>query len=278
MLQVALASGAPPAVHRGRQVNAWQDDNGHVFMRAYADGTRRWLDWPGLGVFGFTDRFGPIQAWLAPGVAPEPALDTFRRVVQPIVLQACGDQALHASAVETPDGALIVCGQSGAGKSTLACAVARRPRCRQLADDAVVVTIDGESIAVRPLPFRPRLRPSAHAQLATDESVTTRVDVPRSVPVRAVVVIAQRPDLAGPPLLARLPTPAAFTTLLTHAHCFDEAAQDPNETRRLVGDYLTIAAHVPVYTLAYRPDFNALRDLVDRAMSATTWQAAVVRA
>jgi hypothetical protein len=58
--------------------------------------------------------------------------------VLPVVAIACGHEALHAAAVQTPAGVVAVAGASGAGKSTLAAELVRRGH-RLVGDDVLVV-------------------------------------------------------------------------------------------------------------------------------------------
>jgi hypothetical protein len=53
----------------------------------------------------------------------------------------------------------------------------------------------------------------------------------------------------------------AFAAVLSHAHCFD--GTDPEETQRLIADYLAIVERVPVYDLQYRSGFEHLAQVVD---------------
>lgn len=58
---------------------------------------------------------------------------------------------LHAGAVASPGGAYLVAGRSGAGKSTLV-AAALESGCQALADDMVVVRVDGDGMTATGIP------------------------------------------------------------------------------------------------------------------------------
>ena len=253
MLSLTFATGAPAPVTEGRLAQTWSTETGEVYAAAYAAGDRRFVDWPGLATFAFMARAPHVTAWLAPGASPDVVENTFFRVLQPVVLQAIGWQALHASAVSVGVHVVALCGKSGAGKSTLAYALGRD--CEQWADDAVVWE-GGNAVAAIGLPFSPRLRASARLHFRQHQTLAARGRGARRRPLVAVIVLDQQPNLPEQVRCRRLTIAGAFQQLLTHAHCFDPA--DPIETRRLVEDYAAFAAAVPVYSLSYRPAFDEL--------------------
>lgn len=267
MLELAFgAPGTGPSVAALEPVSTWSDNTGAVFARAFDNHHERWIDWTGLGQFVFSTGSPCVTLHGPPSLDRPLATDVFRRLVQPIILQAQGREVLHASAVAGPEGALVLCGVSGSGKSTLAWALAARAGFEQVADDAVVIgdiEPDADGPRVVPLPHRPRLRPASQAAfpLAAVQTATTRTATAQSPPLRAVVVLAQ--DDGGPAghIVRRLSPVEAFPALVTHAYCFDDG--DPDGTRRMVEHYLTLAAVVPVVSVTYRPDFSALPQLLD---------------
>ena len=118
------------------------------------------------------------------------------------LLHQRGVLVLHASAVATPAGALLVAGASGAGKSTL-CAELRRRGCPVIADDLCALSPD-DSGAIRALPGYPRLKLWADAAGQLDIPTGTLLPVrpqlpkyevpiadahPTPLPVRAVVLL-----------------------------------------------------------------------------------------
>lgn len=255
----------PPPRHPDREVCVWRDEQGQVFARAFAQGARRWIDWPGLGVFAFAAGSHQVGVWPA-AIDPEIVAGAFARRLQPIILQALGRQALHASAVMGTGGVLAFCGVGHSGKSTLSFALAR-VGYRQIADDALVLERAESAVQARLLPFEPGLRePSRrHFHAATDARHSSLIDppaLPTSVPLRGVVVLQQDISLRSPHGPDSVPPVQAFAALVTHARCFDEA--DRGHTRQLVEDYLAIAETVPVFALRYPPQFEQLSALVTR--------------
>lgn len=267
MLRLTVEPRAERARPAGATVAVWRDDRGAIFARARADGQQRWIEWPDVGVFTFSVRSTDVRVCPAPGADWDRVRDLFARVLQPVVLQALGRQALHASAVLGAGGVVAFCGRGHSGKSTLAFALGSRG-FRQIADDALVIDAVAPIVAVRPLPFIPQLREASRrhfddhpaAPLPDDE----RLLLPETAPLRAVVLLEQDPELsrsAGP---QRLPAVQAFAALLRHAHCFHES--DRAHSTQLVEDYLKVAESVAVFGFRYRPGFAEFPRLVDQVV------------
>lgn len=263
-----------PGDEPARVVNRWHDDEGHVFAVGMASERHRWIEWTDLGVFRFHESSDDVQFHPIQGLDASHARDIFVRVVQPLILQAKGLVLLHASAAAGPTGVVVFCGLSGSGKSTLAYALGRRPGFRQVADDAVVIRGDTTgAFVVTPIPFRSRLRaPSARFFSAPATTVSSAgFDDPLPIPLQAIVMLTQTSDSSRSPAFSRIAPSQAFSVLLTHAHCFDEGDRDA--TSAMVQTYLSMADTVPVFRLAYHPDFAALPHLL-AAVSDTVHAAA----
>ena len=265
MLSLAFAGGQVPTASKRRKVNEWLDDCGEVIARAFSLENLYWIDWPGLAVFAFSPASREVRAWPEPGVRRKHIADTFFRVLQPIILQALGPQALHAAAVIGPTGVVAFCGRKGSGKSTLAFAI-HRAGWRQFADDALSVRLDRGCVMVLPLPFTPRLRPKSRAHFARTENpvlsfpelhVTDR-------PLKSVFLLQQNAALTNP-RVSSVQRARAFAELLGYAHCFD--AEDATHTRQLVEDYLELVSRVPVFKLDYPPDLERLPQLTSVIMA-----------
>jgi hypothetical protein len=258
LLSLTISAGVAPAT--GRQTEAWSDECGKVFARAFSADDHYRIDWPGLGTFAFRPGSRDVLVWPDSDASPEEISDTFDRLLQPVILQALGKQALHAAAVVGPSGTIALCGRAGSGKSTLGFAM-RQAGYRQLADDALVLQLEGDRVSVCPLPFVPRLREASRLHFGhADEIPATRVDArPADLALSAIFLLRQDHQV-GRPRLALLPQAQAFSALLAHAHCYD--VQDRSHTRRLVDSYLAIVALVPVLSLHYRPGLQRLAQLV----------------
>jgi hypothetical protein len=201
-----------------------------------------------LARFAFRPGHSDVQAWPAPGASLAQIEDIFARRLQPIILQVGAWQALHASAVRTPEGVIALCGRSTSGKSTLAYALSGTG-WPQVADDVLLLRTDERGVWVRPLPFTPRLRPDARTQFVPAEHIV--MPTPEGdLPLRQILLLTRDATLHDPLSLTALPRARAFSALLPHAHCFDPT--DQSQTSRLVSDYLAVAEQVPVFELHYR--------------------------
>jgi hypothetical protein len=265
MLTLRFASGEPvPTDRAGRLVNTWRDDAGRTQASAFALGDLGWIDWPRLGVFAFRTGSTVVDVAAAGGVPRDIIEATFVQSLQPVILQALGWQALHASAVATGSGVIAVCGRRGSGKSTLAAALASAGN-PQIADDAVVFECRDDRVRVQPLPFAPQLSPSAREFLATQPpartTAATTLEPSDSVNLlKSVFVLSNDEAGDSAPALRHLSAVEAFSALLAHAHCFDEA--DRRHTAALVESYMTVAARVPVFALARPARFDRLPEVV----------------
>lgn len=262
MLSLTFVEGeAPPDASIGREVNTWCDEHGEVCARGFAGSSTRWLDCPGLAVFAFEARSSVVRAWPAVGTSRDEVAARFTRILQPAILQAMGWQALHASAIAADAGAIVLCGVSGSGKSTIAYALGRAG-FTQMADDGVVIRVTGSDVFAHPLPFVPRLRTDALRRLgAPSADVSSAGGFGTARPLRAIVLLQQDPRHSAPTNLSRVRPAAAFSALISHAHCFDPAS--PADARRFAEEYLAIVAGIPVYALNYRGGIDGLAAVVD---------------
>ena len=267
MLSLSILEGVAPAT--GRQVNAWTDECGKVFARVFSSDDHYRIDWPGVGAFAFRLGSRDVLVWPEPDARHEEISDTFGRLLQPVILQALGKQALHAAASVGPTGTIAFCGNAGSGKSTLGFAM-RQAGYRQLADDALVLQLEQDRVSVCPLPFAPRLRPVSRLHFGyADQNPAPHVDVwPADLVVSAIFLLRQDEQAERPrPVL--LPQAQAFPAVLAHAYCYD--AQDRSHIRRLVDDYLAMVSRVPVFALQYRPDLQRLPQLIEIIQDAAGW-------
>ena len=250
----------------GRRVQIWRDLTETECAYGYS-GPDWWaMEWPRLGTFRFGPAFGEtVEVIPEPGVAVERIEDLYRRSVLPLVLQAFGRETLHASAVTGSRGVLAFVGRRGAGKSTVAYALRRRG-FEQHADDTLVLTIASNAVTTLPLPFSPRLRPASadfFEKAAQRHSLSTCG--PATAEPLAAVFILRPAEQAGPLAISALAPTEAFQAALAHAHCFD--TEDPASRRRLLQNYLEIAARVPMFDVTYQPGLERLDALLDAVLT-----------
>ena len=259
-----VRTAAPPDANHRREVNVWHDAHGAVSVRLLADHTTRWIDWPGLGLFAFSEGQSEVRVWAAPSADSQVLQDVFARRLQPVVLQTMGYQALHASASVAEGGIVAFCGRSGTGKSTLAYAL-QHVGWTQAADDALTLTISDGLVLAHPLPFQADLRASAREHLGQLAAAIKQTPDTAPLPLRLVILLRQDVGISGSPQIRRITGPESFQLLLTHAHAFDPEG----DAGPLARDYLTMAAVVPVVELAYRPEFARLPELTNAVVRLT---------
>ncbi len=182
-----------------------------------------------------------------------------------------GFALLHASAVETPAGALAFVGVSGGGKTSLAAECVRRG-AGLFCDDILALERTGESLVARPgpplmtLPRALAVDPLPGAAVIADcgDERWVRVDRPPSadLPLAAVVMLNRA---AGEPARCEA-IPATTMDLLAHGVWL--SGHDDGERRRfeLFG---LLAATTPVLALTADPSVTPaqLADLVDAEIS-----------
>lgn len=221
------------------------------------------------------DARSPVEAIPEQAVAREAVVDIYHRMALPLVLQARGTQILHASAVDSPAGLLVICGASGAGKSTLAFGLEKRGYS-QWADDVVAFSASRKRVIASPLPFEVRLLPDTAAHFAvvpdpaggSPEPPRKRHRKPRPV-VLGLLLQTQRTADGQIDLSRASPGEPLLSELLGHAFCFDLG--DPAAKRSLVKEYLRLATAVPFYRVVVSGGtrhLDAHLDAIERLLTA----------
>ena len=158
------------------------------------------LSFPASGAFHVAPAAGRIM------VAPRGPLDEVEHRLACsalcTLLAMRGDLVIHASAVETPDGAVLFCGPSGRGKSTLAHALAQLG-FPVLCEDGTVVELSAEGPIALPGPRGVRLRQLIDGVTRVSLVAEPVSPEPAPCPVNAVAVLDERgPALRVEPLQA----------------------------------------------------------------------------
>ncbi|MBA3474630.1 MAG: hypothetical protein H0T57_15655 [Rubrobacter sp.] len=264
---VDLAPALPDA--NDPEVQVWRDLDGTICGYGHTVGGAYWMHLPGLASFCFGGGEDRVTAIADPPVREDQILDAYHRNVLPMVLQARGQEVLHASAVLTPRGVVALCAVSKTGKSTMAFGLSRRG-WPLWADDAVAFETLDSSVRAIPLPFGVRLRPESTAFFDQD-SVTVGAN-PSRIDDR---VEAEPTQLAALFLLNRvhegndsaavqiheLSSAQAFTDVLAHAYCF--SFQDVERNRSMMRHYLELVARIPVFKIRFRPGFETFPAVLD---------------
>lgn len=251
---VALASDPDDLRDPPPGAEIWRDRDGRVDAVTYTRDGLAFVHVSGVGTFEFDETAEEVRVRSLRGVPSDVVADAFRRMVLPIVVHVRGDEVLHASAVSSPRGVIAFCGASGAGKSTFAYAMSVRgyPVC---ADDAVAVDLSGEPPRVMGLPFRLRLRAPAVEWFDVPGEHSSPVDAGAPGEPLATIYVLQRDNVAEP-MVEVLPSADAFLALLPHAYYL--ALDAESLTRRLIENYLDLAARVRVSRLRLPDSLDAL--------------------
>jgi hypothetical protein len=230
--------------------------------RLYSDGRsfRLWIG--GGGWFSVEPEAGRI------GVPEDGGLRTEERlwgIPALLCFRARGDLPLHAAAVETDEGAVLVAAPRTYGKTTMAAAFHRAGH-RVLSEDTSCVRL-GPELAVVPGPAMLRVRPDVAAELQLprarrvgeeDDRVHYALDAPGDctpVPLRGVVFLDESPGTAA---LEAVEQPEAIRDLWALSFRLP-TEEDVGRSFAAVAD---LAAAVPVLRLRRPLALDALADHV----------------
>ena len=245
-----------PTAAQGRTAELWSD--GRSFRLRIAD----------AGWFSIEPEARRVEVPAAGGLRTEerlwgvPALLCFR---------ARGDLPLHAAAVETAGGAVLVAAPGTYGKTTLAAAF-HRAGCRVLSEDTSCVH-PGEDAAIVPGPAMLRVRLAVAAQLELPRARRLAEDLDRvhyalaepgdcePVPLRAVVFLD---EAEGAPSLDAVERPDAIRDLWALSFRLP-TEEDVSRSFAAVAD---LAAAVPAFRLRRRLVLDELDEHVALVLGA----------
>lgn len=272
MFQLTTASPAAAVdFSRGRddvRVQEWTELSGSVCARAYVGPDWHWIVWPRVATFRFRPGSAVVEALPEPGARLPEVEDLFARYVLPIVMQAAGAEAVHASAVSSAEGLLAFCGERGAGKSTVAFALSRRGYAHR-ADDVLALEVSEGGVSAIALPFAPRLRPASAEFFGADAGrrpVSRSSAKSPSERLAALFVMEGTRESLESPDIVRLSAADACLSLIRHAHCFNPV--DAASWQRHLRNYLEISAQVPVISVRYSYGLDRLEELLDCLLQA----------
>lgn len=192
-----------------------------------------------------------------------------RRSWLPTVYQVWGRQVLHASGVACASTGRVIAfvGPTCAGKSTLAYGLAQRPRWTAVCDDTLAFSCgddaDKRAIRLHPLKNDARLRPATAAYYGKPGAVEESFDWPaRPLQLGVVYFLEADPNAPRAAQFTKLSAPAGYTRLLAQAHALTLSIAKHNQ--RLMRDYLSLAATVPLFQLTYRKSFETFEEILDK--------------
>lgn len=163
--------------------------NGRLQSAAAFDGDRYVLRFASCCEFVVDADLCTVRGRMHPGVDPEIGEILAAGSLLAFVLTLRGALVLHASAVQTPSGALAIVGASGFGKSTTA-AMLCSAGMPLVTDDVLHVELDGSAVLVHAGANELRLRSGAHdlaERIPAPVTMRTTVDGRLAVGPQAVV-------------------------------------------------------------------------------------------
>jgi len=257
--------GLGPAVDAGAD---WPDVHGNTAARTAVHASGASVELVGLARYALHDGEAVATAWPGPGRSHTSVTDGYHRSAAPMLMTHRGAQQLHASAVATSAGVVVLCATSGTGKSTTAAALGRLGY-PLWADDAVVFAAGTGS--ERPSSVRLsvplRLDDAGAGLIATLPASprSPRPTVPGEVRPLARILILERLE-ASEPTMEPLSSGEALTGLLRHALCL--TPRRPATQRGLAEDYLSVISSVPVHRLSFEPGRASFSALIEALVAA----------
>ena len=271
MLKLSIRRVGALALPRDPKENphleVWRDIDGGVAAYAEIQGDEYWMHVPGLASFSFSRCGNEVAAAVPGSVKEDLVIDTYRRRVLPMALQVCGREVLHSSAIRSSTGVTALCGLSEVGKSTLAYGLSRRGYSLW-ADDTVAFEISETGSSSILLPFHVRLRPASAAHFDVDQSRPpdnlAYLNLPiggETAPLATVCVLRRSGCTDSPVTIRRLSLSEAFSSALDHA-CFFVPQSDERK-RRMIHNYLDLAAQTPFFDICFQPGLENLPVILD---------------
>ena len=262
-LEVRRAGADPLEAHA--ELTAWSEIEGRTFAVARRPRGELVVSCSVTGAWSADPGEGVVEALPAPGVPATSIEHRLVSVIIPLLLAERGDLVIHASAVDTEEGAVLFAGPSGRGKSTTVAALARAG-LPTLAEDGLVVELAGDGPLAWPGARGIRLKGPGEAAgtagLDYPPGLARTSDAPaEGRPVAAVVALAPR----GGSLTLDALTPGEGAAVLGSS-LFHRGG--PEGLRPAFGSLARLVEAVPAYLCSLPDDLAALADaapeVVDR--------------
>lgn len=254
MLTLRIGDPAVFPQAQPEHIEEWRDNDGDVCATGFCAGSEYWIRLHDLATFRFDTTSHDVTAFPLEHARRDWIIDSFYRSVLPLILQVRGREVLHASAVVMPAGVVAFGAISETGKSTLAYAFSQRGY-DQWADDAVLFSVDDDSVHTTQLPYAIRLRPESAAYFGRSASIglVQGETAPRAatLPLAAVCILSRLPENSDTPIeIEQLRAAAALTTLLPHAYCF--SLRNVERKKQMMQNYMALAAKIPVFAVRFQ--------------------------
>ena len=242
---------------------------GEAFAYGAKQGNVRHIRVPDVADFSWMTASDVIAAKPHAGAVVELVEDAIQGIATPLFLQTeMAYEVLHASAIATDAGVVCFCGASGYGKSTVAQGLALRGHALW-ADDLVALRVAPGRVQATVLPFRQNVRSASRSFFQTDKRDASfaphKVTAWSTRRVHALFVldpVDEQPHEGKSSFdVLRLRPADALAALLSHGMRL-MPLDKPGE-RRILKDYVDLAASVPVFHVPYDQDFAILPALLD---------------
>jgi hypothetical protein len=255
----------PPDAESRSWREPWTDLVGHIRAHEYEDADGVWLDVPAVGRFRLPRAGERTEVHPFPGVSVDAVLQSFARIVSPVVAHRRGLEVLHASAIHTADGVVAFAAPSGTGKSSLAHMLERRGHAIW-ADDVVAFDGQGSPPSTLKLPYASSVDSELIARTNGRRQIAARGPKPTpgdAAPLTAVYLIRRDHALAAGAIShpRRLSPPHAFQRAFEHAFFHD--APTLERKRETFSHFLCLATSVPVLEFRFGPGLDGVDRLAD---------------
>lgn len=264
-LDLRIETGAP--VEPDAVSYEWR--NGYRMRIGEADG--RWLFRSRFEGSFLIARDGRELTLIVDTMPPSPeAIEVLLRRVLTRVPMLHGAIAVHAASLMQHGGGLLLIGRSGAGKSTLCAALTVQGGWQILGDDTALLWNPAEPMlgaGAKSVCLWPESRDGL--ALSPDDSIplasatgkgrspVAAADPPPLVPLRALIFLDRRPDIAEA-RLEPLETAEAMTLIVPQIIHFNPSGSSVRQRVHAVSGLREVLCHRPAWRLVYPSDYAAL--------------------
>jgi hypothetical protein len=246
------------------------EEAGFLVRSSVSDSNQFTVTFPGIVTFSIS--FAQKEIGILPAgdfITGETIEHLLADQVLPRILAHEEQLVLHAGAVLTPAGAILLVGLSGSGKSTLAASL-HEAGCPLLGDDAILIFDEADGPRCQAVYRSLRLFDdsirtvfSAPVSVGPVAHYTTKQNVrdldecgysPSPVPIRAMFFLGAPTELDV--RVRRMGAAEACMAIIEHSFWLDPTDVEQARKRFLQGG--AVAPHFPVFELGYPRDFTRL--------------------